>query len=427
MALNFKRHLAPSPGRVNATAWVAAFVLLIAMLVSVDPAKASTKTFTVRGVTYTRTVHSPNRLAELSRARFTISIAPTVLSAGHNGVFQFNSTLENFVDMANAPIFGSTVNNNGNDYQTIGDCTPSFVNYSACGSLVIFKDGVISKVSLPSTLPLDQHGLAVDDNGNYWGLIASEKKCDSTFLVCGPDPTTTQYIDCQVVNFTSEGKILGTWNASDHLPISEIKTSKWLNDGFYVGKIADPFHCNSVDISDGKILISMRHTDSVYIVDQHSGSVISKVGGNDWKGISLHNESINQSNDITSGQHDAKWVNENEISIFDDQTLNSYPARGLLVSLNWNAHGFRILRKFSDPFGSNSYCTGSFSNSPTVPTFWVADWGCSKSGLTVFTNFGTPIVSIGISDISSNQVFLTAPFAAVKYQLGYKARISSIQ
>jgi hypothetical protein len=190
-----------------------------------------------------------------------------------------------------------------------------------------------------------------------------------------------------------------------------------------VGAIADPFHCNSIDIRNGKILLSMRHTDSVYVLDEYSGQVLSKIGGNIWNGVSLRNQVAPATQDVTSGQHNAQWVTDNQISVFDDETLEALPARGLLISLNTKVKSFRILRKFEDPSGANSYCTGSFGKTQTSPTYWIADWGCSPSGLTVFSDYGTPIVSIRISDSVANQSILAATLPFLKYQLGYRARI----
>ncbi len=386
-------------------------------------ASASTNSIFIKSVEYIRTVHSPTRLPALKNSKFSISIAPTNLSEGHGGVFTFNSALDVNHDMGTAPVFGATANNNQNDFKTIGSCLAIYQVYSSCSSVLSYFAGKIQTQTLPKELPLDQHELSLDAKGNYWALVADVKKCTLSKLFCGSNPETREFIDCRVVSFDTGGRLLFSWNASENLPTSELRNSKWETSGFYLGNVADPFHCNSVNFRNGKVLISMRHTDSVYMVDATSSLVLGKLGGNYWRGVSFQNDQL--SGDLTSGQHDAEWVSDSDISVYDNETLSSNPARGLLLRINFGSHKYRVIREFDDPSGQNSFCTGSFTSTQTVPLYWVAQWGCSTSGLTVFSNYATPIVSLKLSDSTANQQFLAATFEPIRYQLGYRARISS--
>ena len=59
------------------------------------------------------------------------------------------------------------------------------------------------------------------------------------------------------------GKLLYTWNASDHIPLSESKTQPPTNGFGY-----DAYHVNAVQVRDnGTMLVSMRNTSALYLID----------------------------------------------------------------------------------------------------------------------------------------------------------------
>ena len=319
-------------------------MIFILILVSEAPALADTYSFNVGKVLFTKIIYLPNRIRELRKVDFNVTISLTVLGDGGNGDFQFSPDLRSYVNLVGAPIFGVSVKNHLSDFEALGDCSTVLENYCICKSIVAYSEGVTSKSSLSSSLPLDQHGLEVDSSGNYWGLMTPTRPCTHSQPVCGPSTVTKEYIDCQVMNFSPNGTLISKWSASDHLPNSEIRSAKRLDDSFYVGAIADPFHCNSVE--DGRVLVSMKHTDSVYVIDQQTGAVICKIGGSYGKGVSLHDQLWMNYRDVMSGQHDLRWVNGNEIFVFDDKTLNEAPAQGLLIIMDWSTSGLRIAMQF---------------------------------------------------------------------------------
>jgi hypothetical protein len=116
----------------------------------------------------------------------------------------------------------------------------------------------------------------------------------------------------QEINITS-GKVLFEWHSLDHVALSEsynplpplptTKATAW-----------DYFHLNNVSIDvDGNLLISARHTWTVYKLDRHTGAVIWRLGG--------------KKTDFALGpgvrfawQHNPIAVDDSTIRIFDNES-----------------------------------------------------------------------------------------------------------
>ncbi|MBV8280094.1 MAG: aryl-sulfate sulfotransferase [Verrucomicrobia bacterium] len=74
----------------------------------------------------------------------------------------------------------------------------------------------------------------------------------------------------------ASGRVIFEWHSLDHVGIEEsyqpLPTSS--------ATAWDYFHLNAVSIDqDGDLLISARHTSTVYKIDRHTGSVIWRLGG----------------------------------------------------------------------------------------------------------------------------------------------------
>ena len=133
------------------------------------------------------------------------------------------------------------------------------------------------------------------------------------------------------------GRLLYTWNASDHIPLSQSETQPPTNGFGY-----DAYHVNAVDVlSDGRMLVSMRNTSAIYLVDIRTGRIIWTLGGKD-------SSFTIPTADHFEWQHDAQLVNGNTVTMFDDHCCYitgagvylsaTGPSRGLELRLNLHAH-----------------------------------------------------------------------------------------
>jgi hypothetical protein len=121
----------------------------------------------------------------------------------------------------------------------------------------------------------------------------------------------------QEIDLTT-GKLLLNWSAIQHIPLTESmfpvprpdSTSAW-----------DAYHPNSVTVtSDGNLLVSMRHTSTVYKIDRKTGKIIWKLGGkhSDFK--------IGPGADFLY-QHDAQPLGGGRLVLFDNGATFTDPRK----------------------------------------------------------------------------------------------------
>jgi EmrB/QacA subfamily drug resistance transporter len=141
------------------------------------------------------------------------------------------------------------------------------------------------------------------------------------------------------------GKLLYTWNASDHIPLSQSETQPPINGFGY-----DAYHVNAVQLLPGhRMLVSMRNTSAVYMVDIRSGKILWTLGGKD--------SSFSVPSDARfAWQHDAQMVNGDTVTMFDDHCCYitgagvylsaTGPSRGLELRLNLQNHTVTRIAQF---------------------------------------------------------------------------------
>ncbi|MFZ0385907.1 MAG: MFS transporter [Solirubrobacteraceae bacterium] len=138
------------------------------------------------------------------------------------------------------------------------------------------------------------------------------------------------------------GKLLYTWNASDHIPLSQSKTQPPTNGFGY-----DAYHVNAVQLLSGdRMLVSMRNTSAVYLVDIKSGKILWTLGGKDSSFQIPANAHF-------EWQHDPQLVNADTVTMFDDHCCYitgagvylsaTGPSRGLELGLNFQNHTARMV------------------------------------------------------------------------------------
>jgi Arylsulfotransferase (ASST) len=73
----------------------------------------------------------------------------------------------------------------------------------------------------------------------------------------------------------STGKLVYTWDALDHIPLSASESPPQTN-----GFPWDAYHVNSIDVTgNGSFLVSMRNTWAAYMVDAKTGTIQWQLGG----------------------------------------------------------------------------------------------------------------------------------------------------
>lgn len=142
------------------------------------------------------------------------------------------------------------------------------------------------------------------------------------------------------------GKLLYTWNALQHIPLSQSKSPAPPN-----GFPWDAYHVNSISLGpNGTFLVSMRNTWAAYLVDQRTGAIEWQLGGK------------TSSFQIPAGasfewQHDVDLHAGNIVTIFDDDCCeitgaDTYlapagPSHGLVLRLDTSTKKATLLASYS--------------------------------------------------------------------------------
>jgi hypothetical protein len=201
----------------------------------------------------------------------------------------------------------------------------------------------------PKSTALDEHELLALPNGHLLAIsnavqggvdlgglrLEHEGKVD----VFGAD---SYILECNLVEFDSDNRVVWSWVGTDHLdPQRETRVpAVWANKAPDGSPVADPFHCNSIDVDrgSGNLLVSARDLDAVFYIERSSGKILWKMGGTSYSKDSPIHVSVD---DPFYRQHDARFqtwaANEQgwagQVSMFDDQSEEPSPARAAVFDL----------------------------------------------------------------------------------------------
>jgi arylsulfotransferase ASST len=163
------------------------------------------------------------------------------------------------------------------------------------------------------------------------------------------------------------GRVLFEWHSLDHVPLDES------HERFSMDSSYDYFHLNSANLdSDGNLLISGRHTWTVYKVDKHSGQILWRLGG--------------KRSDFALGagvqfawQHDPLPAGENTIRLFDNESNGSdfemEQSRVIWIHLDTDAKTARLVRTITHPAHVSSESQGNAQGLANGDTF--VGWGAT--------------------------------------------------
>ena len=173
---------------------------------------------------------------------------------------------------------------------------------------------VIAHVRAGNGYYADQHSFVLTPQDTALITVYHEERRDLSSVGGSPDGKVYDGI-VQEIDVAS-GRVLFEWHSLDHVPLDEsyqrVQTDP---DRPY-----DYFHVNSVNLdNDGNLLISSRHTWTVYKVDRNSGRIIWRLGG--------------KRSDFEPGpgvpfawQHDPVSAGNDVVRIFDNES-NGLPLR----------------------------------------------------------------------------------------------------
>lgn len=147
------------------------------------------------------------------------------------------------------------------------------------------------------------------------------------------------------------GKLVKAWSAYEHIPMADgVPPANPNSPAAY-----DPWHINSIDVDkDGNWLVSMRNTWAIYKINSTTGAIIWTLGGK--------SSSFQVPDNVAFAfQHDARWLPNGEMTIFDNDCCGFIPqpsgppkaappihgtqSRGMQIKVDENAKTVSLARE----------------------------------------------------------------------------------
>jgi hypothetical protein len=175
------------------------------------------------------------------------------------------------------------------------------------------------------------------------------------------------------------GNVLFQWSSLDHVPVSESNMSQETKAGN-----VDYFHLNSIGVDlDGDLLISSRHTSTVYKVDRKTGAVKWRLGGKKSDFEFLPGAAFNY-------QHDVRRHSDGTLTVFDNGAygpgLTVEPfTRPIRLSLDMKAMTATLVQEYLPTTPRVAWAMGNLQQLPGGGE--VVGWG-TVGAFTEFDSLG---------------------------------------
>jgi hypothetical protein len=188
----------------------------------------------------------------------------------------------------------------------------------------------------------------------------------------------------------STGRLVRTWDALNpgHRPNVPLSAS---HDRASQGW--DAYHLDSVQaLPNGDLLVSMRNTWSLYLVNPVRNRILWTLGG---RASTFHVSQVAH----FAWQHDAQLVHPGddgrgrnvELTLFDDNTSRG-PARGVILRLNTISHRASLVAAYPHHPSYYAQFLGSMQLLPSGNT--LVDWGSPDAYFTEFSAAGKELLNV---------------------------------
>jgi Arylsulfotransferase (ASST) len=207
----------------------------------------------------------------------------------------------------------------------------------------------------------DLHEFQLTERGS--ALVTSYRVVSADLRAVG-GPPAGELVDSAVQEIdVATGRVLFHWSGIGRIALSESYRT------YSPGSPFDYLHLNSIDVGpDGNLLVSARHTWSLYELNRRDGEIVWRLGG--------------KQSDFRLGaqtrfawQHDARWRSRSTITLFDDgaQPKVESQSRGLVLRVDRGAGTVALAHEYVHPTGLLAVAQGSFQSLPDGDVF--VGWG----------------------------------------------------
>src|SRR5262249_33939555 len=152
---------------------------------------------------------------------------------------------------------------------------------------------------------------------------------------------------------TRAGSLVRLWWASDHIPLSEVPDALCrLIVSAPPGSIVDPYHLNAVEPDGNAYLLSFRHLDAVYKVNQADGSVAWKLGAvQRAESLLVVGDPLGVPGDLFRGQHDVRVLPDGSVTVYDNgyHQGSTRPPRAVRYAIDPSEQTATLLEQINNP------------------------------------------------------------------------------
>ncbi len=197
---------------------------------------------------------------------------------------------------------------------------------------------------------VDEHELRVLENGHYLLIALQARKVDmSQYFEDGRTDATINFTNLE--EFDADGNLLLHFDTQEKLNLAEATTiEENIRNG---GRFP---HMNAIDVdTDGNLIISCRHTSSLYKINRQTGEVIWKLGG-----INSDFTFVNDPLNGPSGQHYGRVTGENRYIMFDNGNQHDpRVSRAVEYEIDTTAMTATMIWEYRHPDGGFSHYMGN--------------------------------------------------------------------
>lgn len=222
---------------------------------------------------------------------------------------------------------------------------------------------------------IDGHEFRELENGNL--LLDTYAPGTKVNLSRFGGPRSASAVFAEIQEVRPNGRVAWRWNSRGRIGLAE--TGRWWRNVLSNVKVSargvhtfDPVHINSIEPrGSDEVVVSMRHTDAIYGIEQSTGDIVWKLGGTETP------DSLRIVGDpavkLFGGQHDARVDEAGNISVYDNGKDRPRRPRVVSYRLDLEQGTATYLGQLNDPRITASHCCGSAR--PLPGGGWLVSWG----------------------------------------------------
>ena len=268
-------------------------------------------------------------------------------------------------------------------------------------AIVNWAGKVLSRIETTG-VGYDPHELYKAKSGGYMTLSFEPVQPTNLSSTVDGAPTDAVGYRGYLREVSTTGKLLWSWHASDHIPLSDL--SAWarrmiafklplptLVNGY---PAFDIDHISSIEETASGIMIASRHLDAVYMINKTTGAIKWKLGGaTTAQSLIVRGDTVGP--DTLGAPHDARMLADGTITVMDVGLGHSRKPRMVRFSINTTNKTATVLQQITEESSSQSNCCGTVKRLKSG--HWVIGW--AGSGLASETDaLGLPQLTMALTD-----------------------------